>query len=155
MDQTFLQHAEQLACDNVTASQGGPFGALIVKGQQIVATGVNTVTYGNDPTAHAEINAIRSACSNLNSFQLKGCILYSSCEPCPMCLAAIYWARLDRVFFSSNRNDAAAAGFDDEFIYQQLALAPGQRAIPMEELRTTNSQQPLKLWVNMDKKIPY
>jgi tRNA(Arg) A34 adenosine deaminase TadA len=117
-------------------NEGGPFGAVVVKDGQIIGKGNNRVTSSNDPTAHAEVEAIRDACRHLGSFQLEGCVLYTSCEPCPMCLGAIYWARPDRVVYACSRADAAAIEFDDDFIYQELSLLPEQRSIPaVQDLR--------------------
>ncbi|HCC56778.1 MAG TPA: tRNA-specific adenosine deaminase [Solibacterales bacterium] len=124
----YMRQAIALAVDNV-AKGGGPFGALVVKAGQVIATGVNQVTATNDPTAHAEVTAIRGACRELNTFQLDGCELYCSCEPCPMCLGAIYWARPERFYFAATRQSAAAAGFDDAFIYDEMKLFPERRAI--------------------------
>ena len=125
-----MKHAIDLAIENVRSGGGGPFGALVVKDGVVIATGVNTVVTANDPTAHAEISAIRAACQSLGSFQLIGCEIYTSCEPCPMCLGAIYWARVASLYFSSTRSDAAGAGFDDSLIYEQFQLAPEKRSIP-------------------------
>ena len=125
-----MKHAIDLAIENVRSGEGGPFGALVVKDGVVIATGVNTVVTANDPTAHAEISAIRAACHSLGSFQLIGCEIYTSCEPCPMCLGAIYWARIASLYFSSTRSDAARAGFDDSLIYEQFQLAPEKRWIP-------------------------
>jgi guanine deaminase len=150
----FLQQAIKLAVDNATTGQGGPFGALIVKDNQVIAASSNQVTRLLDPTAHAEIMAIRLACQQLGDFQLQDCILYSSCEPCPMCLGAIYWARLAKVYFSCNRHDAAAAHFDDRFIYDEIALLPAQRSIPMQYIKLTNSLQPFESWAEKrDKRL--
>jgi len=125
---------------------GGPFAALVVKDGVVIAAGTNHVTRGNDPTAHAEIVAIRAACRVLGDFQLNGCDIYASCEPCPMCLGAIYWARPSRVFFAATRQEAAAAGFDDEFIYQQIAVPSAQRTIPMIHLADESHHQPFEEW---------
>ncbi|WP_158943795.1 nucleoside deaminase [Granulicella sp. S190] len=126
----FMQRAIALATDNVTSGRGGPFGAVIVRDGEIVATGANLVTATNDPTAHGEIVAIRNACTTLASFQLTGCHIYTSCEPCPMCLAAIYWARCEAIFYGSCAADAAAAGFDDAFLYGEMKLPIDLRQIP-------------------------
>jgi len=127
--QKFMRRAMALAQNGIDANNGGPFGAVVVKGGEIIGEGCNRVTSTNDPTAHAEIVAIREACTNLNSFQLEGCEIYTSCEPCPMCLGAIYWARPARMFFACTREDAANAGFDDDFIYEEIALPPEARRI--------------------------
>src|ERR1700729_3848616 len=131
---TFMEQAIALATENVTSGRGGPFGAVIVRDGKIVATGVNLVTATNDSTAHGEIVAIRNACTALGSFQLKGCQIYTSCEPCPMCLAAIYWARMDHIYFGSTAADAAAAGFDDAFLYDEIKRPIAQRTIPATNL---------------------
>jgi len=132
--QRLMREAIGLAVRNVESGQGGPFAALVVKNHQVIATGTNQVTTSNDPTAHAEVCAIRKACASVGSFDLSGCELYTSCEPCPMCLGAIYWARLDRVYYAATRHDASAAGFDDGHIYRELALPPQDRAIEMAQL---------------------
>src|SRR3979411_299322 len=122
MDNPFMVRAIQLSIENVLTGRGGPFGAFVVKDDEIIAEGTNQVTSRNDPTAHAEVLAIRDACKKLGVFDLEGCEIYTSCEPCPMCLGAIYWARLSRVFYGGTHKDAAAYGFDDSFIYQQMRL---------------------------------
>lgn len=142
----FLQQAIKLAVDNVDTGHGGPFGALIVKNNQVIAASANQVTYLLDPTAHAEIMAIRLACQKLGDFQLKDCILYSSCEPCPMCLGAIYWTRLAKVYFACHHDDAAAAHFDDSFIYDDYVKPPAQRHIPMQHIQLANASQPFESW---------
>src|SRR5690349_22597911 len=129
MSPDFMRHAIALALENVRSGSGGPFAALIVREGRIIAEGANCVTRTNDPTAHAEIVAIREACRILADFQLTGCDLYTSCEPCPMCLGAIYWARPSRVFFAATKDDAAEAGFDDAFIYREIAIPPEQRSV--------------------------
>ncbi len=127
----FMQEAVNEARKGLEAGKGGPFGAVVVKDGKIIGRGCNHVIANNDPTAHAEVMAIRDACRNLGSFQLDGCVVYTTCEPCPMCLGAIYWARPEKVFFASSRHDAAAAGFDDSFIYDEMNVAFDQRAIPL------------------------
>lgn len=134
---------------------GGPFGALIVKDNVVIATGANQVTRTNDPTAHAEVVAIREACRVLGDFQLTGCDLYASCEPCPMCLGAIFWARPSRVFFAATHDDAAAAGFEDSFIYRQISVPHSQRSIPMIHIVDELSTRPFAEWVNRAEKIEY
>ena len=151
----FMQRAIALALENVQSDRGGPFGALIVKNGNIIAEAANSVTSTNDPTAHAEIVAIRQACNKLGTFQLTGCEIYASCEPCPMCLAAIYWARLDRIYFAGTGADAAQAGFDDSFIYQEIAKPHGQRKIPMLQLMREDSQVPFRAWAQKPNKIGY
>jgi guanine deaminase len=150
-----LRRCVQLAASQAASGTGGPFAALISRDGEILAEAANTVTPDADPTAHAEVNAIRLACRKLGSFQLTGCELYSSCEPCPMCLGAIYWARLDRVFFAATRNDAAQAGFDDQFIYQQIPLDPAARSIPMLRLDGVNGAEAFEAWLQNPKRIPY
>ncbi|WP_026695556.1 nucleoside deaminase [Peribacillus kribbensis] len=153
--ENFMKMAIQAAVDNVSENHGGPFGAVVVKEGKIVGIGRNEVTSSNDPTAHAEIQAIRSACANLGTFQLEDCEIYSSCEPCPMCMGAIFWARPTAVYFASTKEDAAAAGFDDQFIYEQLALAAGERQIIMKQLFVQESQDPFQAWVSSLTKITY
>lgn len=154
-DVLFLRKAIALALENVKTGRGGPFGAIIVKDGEIIAEGVNQVTSTNDPTAHAEIVAIRKASEKLGSFQLDGCTIYSSCEPCPMCLGAIYWARLDRVVFAATRQDAASAGFDDEFIYRELAKPHRERKIQTIHIQVDQHLKPFEEWNTSPWKIPY
>jgi guanine deaminase len=154
MNPAFLQQAIELATENVLRD-GGPFAALIVKGGVVIAVGVNQVTRNNDPTAHAEVVAIREACRVLGDFQLAGCDMYSSCEPCPMCLGAIYWARPERVFFAATQADAAAAGFDDTFIYEQIKLPGSEREIPMIRAVDPSSSRPFEEWVSKSNKTKY
>lgn len=151
----FMQVAIDEAIRGVLENEGGPFGCVVVKGGRIIGKGNNRVTSSNDPTAHAEIIAIREACRNLNSFQLKGCTLYTSCEPCPMCLGAIYWARPDKVYFAGNKEDAAGVGFDDAFIYKELELEPEQRSIPFEQLHREKALKAFREWENKEDKIEY
>lgn len=155
MHERFLQQAVDLACKNVNSEHGGPYGAVIVRNNRVIAASGNRVTPNLDPTAHAEVMAIRLACQVLGDFQLTDCILYTSCEPCPMCLGAIYWARLAKVYYACNRFDAAAAGFDDEFIYDELAKKPQQRSIEMQHLPLNNAQAPFELWRSQANKILY
>jgi guanine deaminase len=145
MSDTLIKQAIQMAVDNVRQA-GGPFAALVVKAGVVIATGTNQVTRANDPTAHAEIVAIREACRVLGTFQLDGCDVYASCEPCPMCLGAIYWARPARVFFAATHQEAADAGFDDSFIYQQIAVPGEQRSIPMIHLADETRHRPFEEW---------
>jgi len=154
MQRTFLRQAIQIAVDSVRAG-GGPFGALVVKDGAVVATGANRVTLVNDPTAHAEILAIREACRLLGVFQLEGCDIYSSCEPCPMCLGALYWARPSRVYYAATREDAAAAGFDDSLIYRQIAVPHAQRSIPMLRMTDDHATRPFEEWVSRPEKTGY
>jgi guanine deaminase len=150
----FIRQAIELATENVRRD-GGPFAALVVKDGIVIATGTNQVTRNNDPTAHAEVLAIREACRVLGDFRLTGCDLYTSCEPCPMCLGAIYWARPERVFFAATDEDANAAGFDDAFIYRQIAVPPAERAIPMTRLQDEQSTKPFEAWNNRPNKTEY
>ena len=150
----FMRRAIAIALENIR-NGGGPFGALIARDGSIVAEGVNRVTATNDPTAHAEVVAIRAACTKLAAFQLDGCDLYTTCEPCPMCLGAIYWARPARVFFASSAGDAAAAGFDDAFIYDELYLPFASREIPMTQLLREESLPIFTAWKNSENKTEY
>jgi tRNA(Arg) A34 adenosine deaminase TadA len=151
----FMEKAIALATENVTSGRGGPFGAVIVRGGEVVATGVNLVTASNDPTAHAEVMAIRNACSSLGRFQLERCEIYSSCEPCPMCLAAIYWARCERIFFGSSAADAAAAGFDDAFLYEEMKRPLNQRRIPAITLLPEKAISSFDAWRTYAGRIDY
>ena len=155
MHEEFLLQAIALAVDNVTSEQGGPYGAVIVKEGQLMSASGNKVTSTLDPTAHAEISAIRLACIKLNDFQLHDCILYTSCEPCPMCLGAIYWARLAKVYYACSRYDAAAANFDDSFIYDEILVPPSERSIAMHHLNLPNAMQPFNLWNEKKDKVIY
>ena len=151
----FMERAIALATENVTSGRGGPFGAVIVRSGEIVATGANLVTATNDPTAHGEIVAIRNACSALGSFQLSGCHIYTSCEPCPMCLAAIYWARFDAIFYGSSAADAAAAGFDDAFLYDEIRRPINQRKIPTANLLPEKAISSFDAWRAQAARIDY
>jgi guanine deaminase len=155
MSADFMRRAIALAIENIRSAQGGPFGALVVKDGRILAEGANRVTISNDPTAHAEVVAIREACRVLGDFQLPGCDLYTTCEPCPMCLGAIYWARPERVFYACLASDAAAAGFDDAFIYEELRRSLGARDLPMEQLLREESLSVFSLWNRQENKTPY
>src|SRR4029077_16687982 len=141
-EEKFMSEAITLSQNGVRNNEGGPFGCIIVKDDKIVGRGNNKVTSTNDPTAHAEVVAIRDACKNLNTFQLEGCEVYTSCEPCPMCLGAIYWARPERVYFGATAGDAAAAGFDDSFIYDELKLTHAERRIPLESMMRDAALEP-------------
>ena len=152
---TFMQQAIDLATENVSAGRGGPFGALIVRDGAVVATGANLVTATNDPTAHAEVTAIRNACAVLGTFQLPGCEIYTSCEPCPMCLAAIYWAHLDRIFFGNTRQHAAETGFDDSFLYDEIPRPLDERRIPIEPLLTEQANTSFAAWLQSPYRIHY
>ena len=155
MQNPFMARAIALATENGRSGKGGPFGAVIVKDDQIIAEGANSVTSTNDPTAHAEILAIRKACAKLGVFHLPGFELYASCEPCPMCLGAIYWARVDRVYFAGSAADATRAGFDDSFIYQEILKASSDRKTPMLQIMSEESQAPFIAWQNNSDKKAY
>lgn len=155
MHEAYVAEAIALAVANVASGFGGPFAAVIVKDGAVIAAAGNQVTGMVDPTAHAEVLAIRQACRILNDFQLRGCTLYSSCEPCPMCLGAIYWARLDGVYFAGTRRDAARAGFDDGIIYEELRLQPRERQIPFVRVRLASSREPFAVWLDKNDKTPY
>lgn len=150
-----MREAIRLSIENVNYGNGGPFGAVIVKDNKIIARGVNKVTSDNDPTAHAEVVAIRNACKELGTFQLDGCEIYSSCEPCPMCLGAIYWARPDKMYYANTKQDAAEIDFDDDFIYQELALPYGERKLKTIQLLRDEAIEAFKLWKDSNDKIEY
>jgi tRNA(Arg) A34 adenosine deaminase TadA len=152
---TYMREAVQLAEQGMHSGRGGPFGCVVVRRGEIVGRGSNRVTSTNDPTAHAEVVAIRDACTALQTFQLPDCELYTSCEPCPMCLSAIYWARIPQVYYGNTRADAAAIGFDDDFIYQQVPLAPEARTVKMERLLRDEAQIAFREWANKTDKIRY
>lgn len=154
-DKKFMQRAIDLAKEGMKANAGGPFGAVVVKDGVIVGEGYNNVTSTNDPTAHAEVTAIRNACKNLGSFQLDDCIIYTSCEPCPMCLGAIYWARPKMVFFGCNREDAADIGFDDQFIYDELEKEFEQRQIKLVRLMRNEALSAFEQWGAKGDKTEY
>ncbi len=154
-NETFLRRAIELAEENIAGRKGGPFGAVIVRNGKIIAEGANHVTLINDPTAHAEIVAIRNACSVLNTFQLDDCEIYCSCEPCPMCLGAIYWARPRAIYFAAGKNDAAAAGFDDSFIYDEIQIPLSSRKITTIHKNITGSKDVFKKWTENTDKTPY
>ncbi len=151
----FMREAIGLAAQNLQLLEGGPFGALVVKDGKIVGRGYNKVASSNDPTAHAEIVAIRDACKNMGTFQLDGCVIYSSCEPCPMCLGAIFWARPEKLYFAAGREDAADAGFDDSYIYQQLPLEMDKRDLPTEILLAEEAVQLFEAWKKLKIKPDY
>lgn len=142
----FMRMAIKFSEQNVRESLGGPFGAVVVKDGVVIAASGNRVTTTNDPTAHAEVLAIRLACQELNTFDLKGCVIYTSCEPCPMCLSAIYWARLDQVFYANTKVDAADIGFDDKFIYEELEKPMHERILPVVQMLRDEALQAFKLW---------
>ena len=155
MDNPFMARAIQLSVDNVLSGRGGPFGAVIVKNGDIIAEGVNKVTATNDPTAHAEVVVIREACAKLGVFLLEDCEIYTSCEPCPMCLGAIYWAHLARINFGNVAADAAKIGFDDFFIYEQFAKPLKQRTIPMAQMMHEQAMAGFRAWQERVNKVPY
>ncbi len=150
----FIREAIRVASENVEKN-GGPFGAVIVKDGEIIARCGNTVTQSNDPTAHAEVNVIREACRQLGTFHLEGCAIYSSCEPCPMCLSAIYWSRIDQVYFAATRQDAAEAGFDDSLIYNEIPRPLEERLIPFRLLSVKDAKKPFLLWKSYTAKVRY
>jgi len=154
-EQEFMRRALELAVENVHTGKGGPFAALVVKDDRIVGEGTNIVTSSNDPTAHAEIVAIRDACTKLGTYQLDHCEIFATCEPCPMCLGAIYWARPMRVFYAATREDAARAGFDDVYIYDEIARPVAERRIPMLRLRCEAEELPFAAWRNFAGRIEY
>ncbi len=151
----FMQNAIDLSISGMKNNEGGPFGAVVVKDGEIIGRGNNKVLLSNDPTAHAEVVAIRDACLKLGSFQLDGCILYTSCEPCPMCLGAIYWARPEKVYFGCTKKTAADAGFDDDFIYDEINLPYDSRSIHFEQLMDANAAKAFQIWKSKEDKTPY
>ncbi len=151
----FLRRAIALATENVTSGRGGPFGAVVVRAGRIVGEGVNTVTASHDPTAHGEINAMRAAAKALGTFTLAGCELYTSCEPCPMCLAAAYWARLEAIYYGAAAVDAARAGFDDAFLYNELRKDPAARTMPATQLLADEAWASLAQWIASPSKVEY
>jgi guanine deaminase len=151
----FMRRAIALASENVRTGRGGPFGAVIVKSGVIIGEGSNTVTRDNDPTAHAEVSAIRAACKALAAFTLKGCEIYSSCEPCPMCLSAIYWARIDRIWYGNTSADAARIAFDDASLYREVALPPRDRTIPSSMFLHDQAWESFQLWLDSPNKTLY
>ncbi len=154
-EKEFMEEAIRLSQKCLETGKGGPFGAVVVKDGEIVGRGNNSVTLNNDPTAHAEVMAIRDACKNLNTFQLTNCEIYTSCEPCPMCLGAIYWARPKHVYYAANQEDAAKAGFDDSFIYDEIALDAPQRKIPATQHDREKAVVTFEKWVDCEQKIDY
>jgi guanine deaminase len=151
----FLNMAIKLAERSAVSGNGGPFGAVVVKNGKVIAKAANNVTSANDPTAHAEVNAIRAACAKLKNFELKDCVVYASAEPCPMCLGAIYWARPKAVYFAVGRDIAAKAGFDDSFIYEEIILPVDKRKIKTKHLKLAESAKPFDIWNNKKDKIEY
>ena len=150
-----MREAIRLSIANVEEGLGGPFGAVVVKDGKIIARGANSVTRENDPTAHAEVVAIRNACKTLNSFQLDGCEIYTSCEPCPMCLGAIYWARPDKVYYGNTKEDATVIAFDDQFIYEELALPIEKRKLFTRQLLRDEALEAFNKWAESTKKVEY
>lgn len=150
-----MRMAIRLSEKNVDEAKGGPFGAVIVKDGKMIAKSANKVTLSNDPTAHAEVSAIRAACKKLKNFDLSGCVIYTSCEPCPMCLGAIYWARLDKIYYANTKKDAAAIGFDDQFIYEELDVAMEERQLPIIQMMRTEALIAFKKWGQSPLKIEY
>lgn len=155
MNPDLMRRAIALAVQNVKSERGGPFAALITRDDEIVAAGTNIVTSAGDPTAHAEITAIRRACDKLGTFDLSGCALYTSCEPCPMCFGAVYWARLDRVYYAATHAEAAQVGFDDSHIYEEIDRPPEERSIPMQRVLEDESWAPFKMWTEYEDRIEY
>lgn len=154
MDEQYLTEAIRLAVESVSQG-GGPFGAVIVQSGQIIARGTNRVTPSNDPTAHAEIVAIRDACRALSDFRLSGCVLYTSCEPCPMCLAACYWSRLSEIVYAGSQSEAALGGFDDAFLYQELSLPESERSLRIRRLLAERGNEPFEAWKNFPGRVEY
>lgn len=151
----FMQRAIDISRKGMESNDGGPFGAVVVKDGEIIAEGNNRVTSSNDPTAHAEVVAIRNACTALDTFQLDGCIIYTSCEPCPMCLGAIYWARPDKMFYACTKEDAARIGFDDDFIYKEINLNIQDRSIPTLQIMNAEANEVFKSWETKEDKTEY
>jgi tRNA(Arg) A34 adenosine deaminase TadA len=155
MNPKFMRAAIRLSIDMMRCDKGGPFGAVVVKGNKIIGRGCNEVTSTNDPTAHAEIVAIRDACRSLKTFNLEGCELYTSCEPCPMCLSAIYWSRIRKMYYGNTRKDAAKIAFDDDFIYREVALPIRKRKLVMKQLLRNEALKAFTEWEEKTDKIPY
>ncbi len=155
MTSRFMARAIELAVENVRSGRGGPFGAVVAKDGKIIAEAANSVTSTNDPTAHAEILAIRAACAKLGGFELRGCEVYASCEPCPMCLGAIYWARPARVYFGATAADASRAGFDDSLIYHEIPQPHSERKIPMLQIMRDEAVEAFRVWDRQPNKVPY
>ena len=154
-DPKFMRMAIDLATQNVVSGRGGPFGAVVVRDGEVISAEVNSVTRTNDPTAHAEVNAIRAACTALQSFQLDGCDVYTSCEPCPMCLAALYWSRCRAIFYGNTKADAAAAGFDDKFLYDEVKRPLEERQIPFQRLLPDEAMASFQAWTKSNERIDY
>lgn len=154
MDREIMQRAIVLAAESVKKG-GGPFGAVVVKNGKVIAESANSVTPDNDPTAHAEVNAIRLACKKLGTFMLDGCEIYASCEPCPMCLGAIYWAHIKTIYYAGTRSDAAKAGFDDDFIYREINIDPEKRSVPAFNFMPNEGAAVFKLWLDKEDRTNY
>ena len=154
-DAEFMRQAIALATENVTSGRGGPFGAVVVKDGQVIATGANSVTASNDPTAHAEVTAIRNACRTLGTFRLDGCDVYSSCEPCPMCLAALYWSHCRTIYYGNDAQDAAKIGFDDAFLYAEMKKPLADRSLPMVNLLADEAWESFAAWEKSPFKVEY
>ena len=154
-EEDFMREAIRLSIENVESGKGGPFAAVIVKNGKIIATGVNEVTSTNDPTAHAEVVAIRNACKELDSYQLDGCDIYCSCEPCPMCLGAIYWARAERIYFANTKEDAASINFDDKFIYDEIDVHHSNRKVATQQILRNEALVAFRKWENSSIKKTY
>ena len=150
-----MKRAIELSKLNVSSNKGGPFGAVVVRDNKIIGEGSNLVTCNNDPTAHAEVMAIRSACQELNNFDLSGAVIFTSCEPCPMCLSAIYWARIDKIYFANTRSDAALIQFDDDLIYNEIPKEPSERKIPAEQILRDEAQDVFNMWSESTEKVSY
>ena len=153
-DKEFMQMAIDASIQNVK-NGGGPFGAVIVRNGQVIATGVNRVTANNDPTAHAEVSAIRTACAQLGTFHLQDCVIYTSCEPCPMCLSAIYWSGITRIYYGNTAQDANNIGFSDKFIYDELATPMSQRSIPVQNIMRDEALSAFRAWEEKEDKVEY
>lgn len=151
----WMKRAIQLSAENVISNRGGPFGAVVVLNGKIIGEGSNRVTCNNDPTAHAEVMAIREACRELKNFDLSGAEIYTSCEPCPMCLSAIYWARIEKIYYANTRSDAAAIQFDDDLIYNEIPKPPEQRKVPAEQLLRHEAQSVFNHWAQSTEKVTY
>ncbi len=151
----FMREAIKLSINNVLSKKGGPFGCVIVKDGKIIATGANEVTSTNDPTAHAEVVAIRNACKELGTFQLDGCEIYTSCEPCPMCLSAIYWSRASKIYYANSKHDAAKIDFDDHFIYDEISKEMKDRTIPCEQVLREEALEAFELWYKLEGNVKY
>jgi guanine deaminase len=151
----YIQEAIEMASENARTGNGGPFGAIVVLHGTVIGRGVNKVTQINDPTAHAEVMAIRDACKHLNNFKLDEAVIYTSCEPCPMCLSAIYWARIKTIYFAAQNTDAAKAGFDDSTIYKEIRLPIEKRSIPAIMINNVEAFKPFQTWISMEERIDY